>query len=55
MNTVVKYALLASCLVFAGAITNGYWNGGNGAITGFQVFFSSGNLASGSIKVYGLN
>ena len=33
----------------------GYWNGGNGAIGGLQVFFSSGNITSGSIRVYGLN
>lgn len=29
------------------------WQGGTGAVTGFQVYFSSGNIASGSIKVYG--
>lgn len=29
------------------------WNGGNGAVTGFQVQFTSGNIASGAIKVYG--
>jgi hypothetical protein len=35
-------------------IGNGYWNGGQGAIDGFQFMFSSGNIATGSIKVYGL-
>ena len=37
----------------------GWWNGGNGAVTGFQLSFSSGNIAyiaSGvsRVKVYGL-
>lgn len=36
-----------------GYIVNGAWNGGNGAITGFEFSFSSGNIASGSIKAYG--
>lgn len=36
------------------AMAGGYWNGGNGAITGFQVDFSSGNITSGVIRVYGL-
>lgn len=31
----------------------GFWNG-NGAITGFQVLFASGNITSGTIKVYGI-
>lgn len=33
----------------------GYWNGGNGAITGIQVLFSAGNITSGVIKIYGYN
>jgi|SRR5215472_2900974 len=32
----------------------GMWNGGNGAIDGFQILFSSGNIASGVVKVYGI-
>jgi hypothetical protein len=32
--------------------TTGYWNA-NGAITGFQFLFSSGNITSGTIKIYG--
>ena len=36
------------------SLTGGYWNGGNTAITGFQVFMSSGSVATGTIKVYGL-
>jgi len=35
-------------------VTSGYWNGGNGAVDGFQVLFSSGNITSGVIKVYGI-
>jgi hypothetical protein len=30
----------------------GYWNGGTTAIDGFQVLMSSGNIASGKVKVY---
>ena len=33
----------------------GYWNGSNVAVTGFQVLFSSGNITSGTIKIYGHN
>lgn len=32
----------------------GYWVGGAGAIDGFQILFNSGNIASGTIKVYGM-
>lgn len=32
----------------------GCWDGGNGAITGFQLLSSSGNIASGTVKVYGI-
>lgn len=32
----------------------GWWNGGNGAVDGFQVLASSGNLTSGTIKIYGI-
>jgi hypothetical protein len=31
----------------------GYWDGGNGAITGFQIAMSAGNITSGIIRVYG--
>lgn len=34
--------------------TAGFWTGSNVAITGFQVLFSSGNIASGTIKIYGI-
>lgn len=36
-----------------GMTQSGFWNGGNGAIDGFQLSFSSGNIASGTIKIYG--
>jgi hypothetical protein len=32
----------------------GFWDGGNGAVDGFQVAASAGNLTSGVIKVYGI-
>lgn len=37
-----------------GVFTYGYWNS-TGAVDGFQVLFSSGNIASGIIRVYGRN
>jgi hypothetical protein len=43
-----------SAQVSQGAMANGYWNGGNGALTGFQVQFSSGNISTGMIRIYGL-
>lgn len=36
------------------AVSSGYWNGGNGAIDGFQVLASAGNLTSGTVKIYGI-
>jgi hypothetical protein len=33
---------------------SGWWNGGNTSLTGLQFLFSSGNIASGTIKIYGL-
>jgi hypothetical protein len=33
----------------------GYWNGGNTAITGFRLSMASGNITSGTIKIYGRN
>lgn len=32
----------------------GFWNGGMGAVTGLQFAMSSGNIASGTIKIYGI-
>ena len=31
----------------------GYWNGGNGAVTGIELTMSSGNITSGTVKIYG--
>ena len=31
------------------------WQGGAGAITGFQIYFSAGNVTSGTVKIYGWN
>lgn len=36
-----------------GVMLNGFWNTA-GAVDGFQVLFSSGNIASGTIKIYGI-
>jgi hypothetical protein len=36
-----------------GADVNGTYTGGNTAIDGFKVLMSSGNIASGTIKLYG--
>jgi hypothetical protein len=33
----------------------GWYGGGTGAVTGIQVFSSSGNIASGIIQIYGYN
>lgn len=38
----------------AGITGGGFWNGGNDAITGIRFRFSSGNIASGSIVMYGV-
>lgn len=35
-------------------LCSGYWGGGTGAVTGFQFIFSSGNISSGTIKVWGI-
>ena len=40
---------------FVSGSVGGFWGGGNGAITGIQFQFSSGNIASGTIKIYGSN
>lgn len=43
----------SSSSAFERLATAGYWNGGTGAVDGFQVLFVSGNITSGVIKVYG--
>jgi hypothetical protein len=47
------YGLLASTGIGANNPA-GYWNGGTGAVDGIQFLFSSGNIATGVIKIYGL-
>jgi len=32
----------------------GFWNGGQGAVDGFQCAFGTGNISTGNIKLYGL-
>lgn len=34
--------------------SSGFWNGGNGAVDGFQFAFGTGNITSGVIKIYGI-
>lgn len=36
------------------SIFSGTWNGGTGAVDGFQLLMSSGNIASGVIRIYGI-
>jgi len=40
--------------VSTGVTVAGYWNGGDGAVDGFQVQMSTGNMTSGTINVYGI-
>lgn len=39
-------------IIVTGTI-GGYWNA-NGAVDGFQILFSSGNITSGTVKIYGI-
>lgn len=32
----------------------GFWNGGNGAVTGIEISMGSGNITSGVVKIYGI-
>jgi len=34
-------------------VVGGFWNN-TAAIDGFQILFSSGNITSGTVKIYGL-
>jgi hypothetical protein len=40
--------------VFSSVVSSGMYNGGNQAIDGFQVLCSTGNIATGTIKIYGM-
>lgn len=46
---------IASNGAFATVLMGGIYNGGNGAITGAEITQTSGNITSGSVKVYGWN
>lgn len=46
---------IASNGAFATALFGGVYNGGNGAITGAEISQTSGNVTSGTVKVYGWN
>jgi len=35
--------------------SGGYWSGSNAAVDGVRVLFNSGNIASGTVKIYGSN
>jgi hypothetical protein len=35
-------------------VVSGQWNGGTGAVTGFEVTMNSGNITSGTVRVLGL-
>lgn len=35
------------------SILGGWWNGGQGALTGLQFLMGSGNISTGTIKIYG--
>jgi hypothetical protein len=47
-GTLVTSAAPAQCL------GQGWWNGGTGVVDGFQLQESSGNLSTGTMKVYGI-
>ena len=51
MNGLVGYGYGASDAAFN--TTSGYYNSA-AAVTGFQIVSSSGNISSGSIKIYGI-
>ena len=52
MSGILSHAFTGPAVL--GLTTYGYWNGGNGAVDGFQVQAIAGNWVSGTIKIYGL-
>lgn len=48
------YWVTQTSLTFATSNMAGFWNGGQGAVTRVRFQMSSGNISTGSIKVYGL-
>lgn len=53
--TLGKFGAVNNSSVLLATTVSGVWAGGNGAVDGFQVLFSAGNITSGTIKVYGVN
>lgn len=43
-----------STVTHAEAIVSGFWDGGTNAITGINVAFQTGNIATGTIRIYGV-
>lgn len=52
-NVQMGYLNAANAAAFS-ILNNGFWNT-SGAITGFQFAFNTGNITSGTIKIYGWN
>jgi hypothetical protein len=57
-NTTQKKMFNGNCVSNSGGtavahICYGFWNGGNGAITGLNFLASAGNI-TGTIKIYGV-
>jgi len=52
-NIDVKFVYPSSANSITQLSGGGFWNGGNGAVTNWQVDFTSGNIASGTVRVYG--
>jgi hypothetical protein len=58
-STTTHKLILATYALYNGGSVNGQsngavWNGGLGAIDGFQFQFSAGNISTGTIKIYGI-
>lgn len=48
-----NFAFFNTSSLINASVGGGIWNGGNTAIDGFQVLMNSGNIASGTVKLYG--
>lgn len=49
-----EYSMINSGSAMNVGQTGGSWTGGNGAVDGIQFLFSSGNITSGNVKIYGV-
>jgi hypothetical protein len=47
--------LLNGATAVSSVIASGYWNGGNDVINGVRFLFSSGNISTGKIIIYGVS